>query len=113
MRIAYGIFRVTYCVVPELAALDPELVEGRQAQGPGLRIASCSIFNATVKDDISIALGERLAPPFRRDDHRQLWFFSNSRGATYLSFPLANLLFEPFEARDSSRSLCLQKRYRE
>ena len=39
--------RIAYCVVPELAE--------------GLRIASCSRFNATLKDDISIALGERLA----------------------------------------------------
>ena len=35
--------RIAYCVVPELVALDPELVEGRQAQGPGLRIAYCVV----------------------------------------------------------------------
>ena len=38
-RIAYGIFRVTFCI---------------------FRIPSCTIFNATVKDDISIDLAERM-----------------------------------------------------
>ena len=40
LRIAYCVLRMEYGV---------------------LRIASCSRFNATLKDDISIALGERLA----------------------------------------------------